>query len=872
MNGTRSFFLVGTAVAALAAFGAGKPVALVGDGGEALTIRADVTDAMPIKTVFQERQWIAPREWKKYAAVVLCDDLNKRIPGGKATLDDMGELSAVNAYLSEGGVVIFTGPAWAQLTATNHSEDVADTFAFSGVNGETFAKLSFGRGAAYCITNSIVGLKRLYQSTKTPLGVAGGAGEWELTEAGEHVAKLTAEYAKLFKSLKGVDTSVEKSDWGIVPLGPMAKGPPDYTIRNQPVFAKARPTYKPGLKVIGPGLKPVIVGEKRKNLGGHFTSSHDRAQELANYLKEMTGLESDVVILGEKYKPTELPSKDRVAVFVSDQFLAKDFFGVDFAQHPVGSSYLKRQGNWFLVGGDRSGASHALTYLLEWLGCRYLWPDKDGTGKIVPKRTEVVFPEIDWVWTPGIKHRGIRTYIPNPKQAENWWKDDAAKFGWTPADLLEHVKANRQDPVQPNRDFYAWHGVSDWDSLEGDYAWGHYYGDYWEKYHETHPEFFALQPNGSRDLGPRLGKKTNRPTLCLSCPGLAEETAKNLIERFRKMPTYKALSISLPDAGGTYACMCTNCRKLDPPNAKINSRRMGSLQFPYPAESDRMVYFANKVAEIVKKEFPDKRLCFYAYNAYTSAPYVFKPDPMFAVLCVSGEYSKGGQGLGTVCAWQNCGLKSVYWRPNLLWGMRTVAPQNFARKLFGEIEGGKANGMEGTDFDCYYDCWALQGFIYYMMSEALMNPDNLDYDTIANDYFASAFGSAAPAMKAYYDWLEKHFDTCAASGWTERHGFYGYSRTFDLAKAQSFFDEAKRLAKGDAAILARIAFFEKGLVPAKFEKAIVEAYDKRDKAEVKKRQDAFKAWIKENILSCGTALMPERFTSSYNSPCFDVRF
>ena len=42
-------------VAALASFGAGKPVALVGDGGEALTIRADVTDAMPVKTVFQER-------------------------------------------------------------------------------------------------------------------------------------------------------------------------------------------------------------------------------------------------------------------------------------------------------------------------------------------------------------------------------------------------------------------------------------------------------------------------------------------------------------------------------------------------------------------------------------------------------------------------------------------------------------------------------------------------------------------------------------------------------------------------------------------------------------------------------------------------
>ena len=158
-----------------------------------------------------------------------------------------------------------------------------------------------------------------------------------------------------------------------------------------------------------------------------------------------------------------------------------------------------------------------------------------------------------------------------------------------------------------------------------------------------------------------------------------------------------------------------------------------------------------------------------------------------------------------------------------------------------------------------------------MMSEALMNPDNLDYDTIASDYLAHAFGPAAGVMKSYYDWLEERFNACAAFKWTERHGYYNYSRTLDLDKAQSFFDAAKKAAAGDAAVLARIAFFEKGLIPARFEKQIVEAYDKKDKKALKARQEEFSKWIGGSILDCGTALMPLRFISTYATPCLGAR-
>jgi hypothetical protein len=173
----------------------------------------------------------------------------------------------------------------------------------------------------------------------------------------------------------------------------------------------------------------------------------------------------------------------------------QQFFGLDFAGYPIGTSFLRRKDNWFLVGGDRAGRSHALTYVLETMGCRYLWPGDGGSGKIVPKKSEIVFPDFgDWTYTPAVKHRGIRTPIPNAKQFREGNGKSAAKHGQDADAFREEIIKYRNDFDLPgtNRDFYAWHGVSDRDSLDGDYAWGHYFKDYYDKYSAEHPEFFAL--------------------------------------------------------------------------------------------------------------------------------------------------------------------------------------------------------------------------------------------------------------------------------------------------------------------------------------------------------------------------------------------
>ena len=671
---------------------------------------------------------------------------------------------------------------------------------------------------------------------------------------------------KVFFATAALTCLAAAGSWGIEPLGPGSGSPPERRPCVVPELAASRPKPADGLKVVGAGLAPKIVCEKRVKVGSSWSSSQDLAKELAWHLREMSGKAVPVLEFDERYADDwHFPDETETVIVVSDRFLAKEIFGVDFAKHPPGTAFLRRKGKWFLVGGDRSGASHALTYLLEALGCRYLWPDSKGTGKVVPKRKDVVFPDLDWTYAPRLCVRNVRARIPGAKQAKALWGKEAASFGLPAEKVLAMVQAARNDPVRGNRDFFAWHGVNDLHSLDGEYEWGHAYGDYWERYHETHPEFFALQTDGTRNLA---GDK-RRPTFCLSCPGLVKETAANLCKRFRNEPEKKALSVSLPDAGGNPPCMCERCRRLDPMNGTRIPLMLGGKEVSYPVLSDRLVWHANAVLDLVRREFPDRRLCFYAYNEYQLAPTLHKPDAGLLVWCVCGEYSRGGRGLDTLCAWRNAGA-DVGWRPNLLGGFQTISPQNFARKLFDEIETGKSNGLKGTDFDCYYDQWALQGFTYYVLSAALMNPDHLSYDAVASDYFAQAFGPAAKPMRAYWEHLEERFETCAKDLSKGGNRFLDYSRSLDLDRMRGFFDEAKRLAGRDAQVLSRIAYFETGLTTAGFERRIAEAFAKEDGAALRQVQDELKVWLRENVPQQMPSLMLPYFLDARAVRCLRV--
>ena len=727
------------------------------------------------------------------------------------------------------------------------------------------------------------------------LGEADDKGNYILSE------KALSELAKQGPAAADAMAPGYAAGWGTVPLGP---DKPTLNIKGgadkEPVFAK-RPTYGRGLKIAGGGTKLVIVYQWTNTSTWAANSIYTRRKNLANELAwHVRRMCPSAEIEMREWKPgkddTE-PKADETTVIFAEAEMAKRFFGLDFAGYPIGTSFLRRKDNWFLVGGDRAGRSHALTYVLETMGCRYLWPSENHHGKIIPAPTDELFlPDFgEWAFTPALKSRGVRVGgrrkwdarkgpQPDVEPSGRWSFNKRCKewLGITEDEFIDRWQKGRADEGEGNRDFWAWHGVLDETDLPGEYKWGHYFGDYWVRFGKggsegEHLEFFALQPNGSRDQGEILKKHgcPERATLCLSNRGLVEQVAKDICWKFRNpRANFHALSLSLPDAGPTFQCMCENCRRLDPKvtyDGKTSSMSFGppfGKSVPYPRLTDRVIWFNNEVARIVRKEFPGKRLTFQGYNSYNGYPSCVAPDPCFAVFAVDGDYSGGLKSpIGKVVGWSQFGIEA-FWRPNVLWGFRGVAPQNYARRIFEDIELAKANHCVGTDFDTYYDRWSQFGFCYYMLAVAHLNPDRLSFDDVADDYFRQGFGPAAAAMREYWDAVEKMFNEAAATSKEARESrkFYHYHRHLRFEPLDAAIAKARERAAGDELLLARIRYFASALDLAKIEHRIVEAFDRDDLAADEAAVLEYYKWVKDEALKDMPSNNPDHLIQPYFVP------
>ncbi len=122
--------------------------------------------------------------------------------------------------------------------------------------------------------------------------------------------------------------------------------------------------------------------------------------------------------------------------------------------------------------------------------------------------------------------------------------------------------------------FTAGHGLWRWGST-GDYA--------------THPEWFALV-DGSRDPS-----RFEYWQFCYTNEEFAQVVGNGVIEQFDKSPNCVSYSIASNDGWYEGWCECDVC------TATGN-------------QSDQMLLFANRVAQIVAQKYPEKRISFLAYH------------------------------------------------------------------------------------------------------------------------------------------------------------------------------------------------------------------------------------------------------------------
>jgi len=519
------------------------------------------------------------------------------------------------------------------------------------------------------------------------------------------------------------------------------------------------------------------------------------AEELKHYLGRIVGQKIPVYREGSGAPPPG----DAVVVGDSQRAKALGFDSTELAPEQI---RLKTGEDWVLVlGSDRgptgfplNGTRWAAYELLERLGVRWLWPGP--LGEVVPSTPDLRVPELDISYTPPIIQRAIRNL-----QYRERVQTGLDKLGFT----REQFEAVHGD----GRFWFTRQRLA----TQGRFSYGHAFGHWWDDYHEEHPDWFARQPNGTRDQG-NIG---DRARLCVSNPEVVAKAAEEAMAKLAARPDLLCASISPNDGGRATFCLCDECRALDPPEApRVQIWHPKIKPFEVPSLTDRYVHFYNQVAAMVAKRFPDRYLAAYAYSAYRLPPVRDKLHPNVFIGFVGLSYMTHSARREQLAAWDawTKAAKRFFLRPNFLGGGMGY-PALFPHRMVEDLKHCFDTGMRVTDFDCCYQHWALKGINYYVLARFLWNP-RIDVDEVIDDYCRAGWGPAAGPVRDYFDTLEAIVDRIALDN---KH--LGRKKTPEvppsyytdevLGQLQKHLEAAEELAAGDETIRARVEFLRTGL-------------------------------------------------------------
>ena len=485
-----------------------------------------------------------------------------------------------------------------------------------------------------------------------------------------------------------------------------------------------------------------------------------------------------------------------------------------------GGILIRTAGNTLILLGpddntpsDPSGTRYAVTTFLEdVLGCRYLWPGE--SGKVLPKRRTITIDPINIRFTPMLTQRRIRWsgYSDRIQQGLD-------RLGFKKQDFLQARKI-ASATQSADSDWMSWHRMGGTLGLRT--------GDgtilppkTWDKFLREHPEWFAMQLDGSRYFHPTW----SRPRLCKSNAALIEAIAQEKIKELTRNPGQKSISLMTQDGGGKAGfCMCPACKALDPPQGRptqvwtYDHKTERTRRFDYVSLTDRMIYFYNAIASKVAKVHPDVLFTGQAYSIYRSPPLRHKLHPKIVIRFVhnTAHYANDEtrrQGMADWDAWADAS-SMIYWRPNsLLWGRHEGTLGIYVHKLSEDFRHIIQNKCVATDFDSCMHHWATQGLNYYVLAKLHWNPV-LNVDEVIDDYCRTGFGDASEVIKRYFLRIEQLTNKTAAKKRQETRNI-DVTEPFEqevIAELKGMLDKAKTIVGQDLMIQRRILFLRLGLL------------------------------------------------------------
>ena len=502
---------------------------------------------------------------------------------------------------------------------------------------------------------------------------------------------------------------------------------------------------------------------------------------------------------------------------------------------------LTRGSDLHLVGGDLApgerpchGTLYAVYDFLEKeVGVRWLFPGEH--GEVVPQHRRLLLSDLNRRYQPPVAKRKVRNVAVS---REETFRPLLEKWG---IPLADWKTAHGPATTGP---WFVRQRLGARIELDG----GHAYDGWYETHGKTHPEWFALQPDGTRD------QKLPRERLCKSNPALWDEIARVLVEEFKADPKKRTASLAPNDGGANKFCLCDACRSLDPPEAPKLSNDSQLVDpatgrpFPeYPSLSDRVFTFFNEVAKRVRTEMPDRDLVCYAYSVYRSVPVRVKSlEPNLIVGYV-------GLKRDEIEAWARIAPR-LYIRPNDLGPAIDLGlPRNHAAWFAESVRHCVDHRAVAFDFDNCHGNWSAHGLDYYVLCKALWDPD-IDVEATIDDYCRAAYGPAAAVMREYHDLLAKVSEAVRSDPQLVARSPHAtrlrlHYNTDVLATLERLLAKAKAIQGDDPGIGARIAMADGAVEHARLVTSLLEVAHEKETPVFAERLDAVEANLRGKLLT-----------------------
>lgn len=496
----------------------------------------------------------------------------------------------------------------------------------------------------------------------------------------------------------------------------------------------------------------------------------------------------------------------------------------------------------YLAGDDSDGAPAWLLHnnrtrvgtlfaVYEWiertLGVKWLWPGELGT--VIPPAADIVVTSWEQRGKPAFIHTRWRDAGPMLAGTEGWSSGEArSRF------LTEQGKWLRRHRFAMGRNMDMAHAFTTW----------------WERYGETHPEYFNLLPDGTRRSDPTyFGGSPRLISMCVGNPAFHRAVVEHWLAT--RTPDRPAIDCSENDTCGK--CMCDYCLALDEPDPELGFpweqrveraraafaagdkdwwRNLGSL-------SDRYARYYLAVQAEARKHDPDAVVMGYAYANYVNPPLNTKLNPNVVVGVVPPMYfpwtdAKREANRRRWLGWAATGCR-MFLRPNWMLDGHNM-PMFVAHKLGEDFKFYAEHGLIGTDFDSLTGQYATQGPNLYVLARLHEQPE-MSVEQALDEYYAG-FGPAAAAVREYFAHWEQVCDADYGEQIEGLHWSYFYRQAHVIftpqvmARGRELIERAMQAARGDELSEQRVAWLEKGLRNAELTLATQRAYvDYRERGD-----------------------------------------